>query len=61
MECGAILDVIRLLDVLPDTEITRAKQLLVRIVGMLSRTCDRLTGIGPSGYAAAPVRGNRSR
>ena len=39
MECGAILDVIRLLDVVPDTELPRAKELLVRVVGMLSRMC----------------------
>ena len=39
MECGAILDVVRLLDTLPPSEIERAKRLLVRTVEMLSRLC----------------------
>jgi four helix bundle protein len=39
MECGAILDVIRLLDVLSEPESAEAKVLLVRIVGMLSKMC----------------------
>ena len=39
MECGAILDVVRLLDVLPASELDAAKQILVRVVGMLSRMC----------------------
>ena len=39
MECGAILDVVRRLDVISDAELTEAKQLLVRIVGMLSKLC----------------------
>ena len=37
MECGAILDVVRLLDVAPDADWARAKSLLVRIVEMLSK------------------------
>ena len=37
MECGAILDVIRLLEVVPETERSHAKALLVRIVEMLSK------------------------
>ena len=39
MECGAILDVVRLIDVLPEPELVAAKQLLVRVVGMLSKMC----------------------
>ena len=39
MECGAILDVIRLLNAVPSPELDRGKQLLVRIVGMLSKMC----------------------
>jgi four helix bundle protein len=38
MECGAILDVVRLLRV-ADTEVSRGKDLLVRVVSMLSRMC----------------------
>jgi four helix bundle protein len=39
MECGAIIDVIRLIDAVPEPEVTAARQLLVRIVGMLTRLC----------------------
>ena len=39
MECGAILDVVRLLGVISESELTEAKQLLVRVVGMLSKMC----------------------
>ena len=39
MECGAILDVVRLLDAVPETELDDAKQLLIRVVGMLSKLC----------------------
>ena len=39
MECGAILDVVRLLDRVPPQEIDAAKQLVIRVVGMLSRMC----------------------
>ena len=39
MECGAILDVIALLDPLPLDQIAEAKALLVRIVSMLSKMC----------------------
>jgi len=39
MECGAILDVVRLLDRIPESEIVAAKQLVIRTVGMLSRLC----------------------
>jgi hypothetical protein len=39
MECGAIIDVVRLVGVIPELELTAAKQLLVRVVGMLSRMC----------------------
>ena len=38
MECGAILDVIRLLGVAP-AEVAQGKQLLVRTVSMLSKMC----------------------
>ena len=37
MECGAILDVVRLLDVAPDADWSHAKALLVRVVEMLSK------------------------
>jgi four helix bundle protein len=39
MECGAIIDVVRLIAVLPDAELSAAKQLLIRVVGMLSKMC----------------------
>ena len=39
MECGAIVDVVRLLGVVPEAELAHAKQLLERVVGMLSRMC----------------------
>lgn len=39
MECGAILDVVRLLGVLPSVEIDAAKQTLIRIVEMLTKLC----------------------
>ena len=39
MECGAILDVVRLLDRFPPPEIDAAKQLVIRAVEMLSRMC----------------------
>jgi four helix bundle protein len=42
MECGAILDVVRLLQVIPvipDTELVRGKQLVVRMVEMLTKLC----------------------
>jgi hypothetical protein len=39
MECGAIIDVIRLIEAVPEPELTAAKQLLVRVVGMLSKMC----------------------
>ncbi len=38
MECGAILDVVRLLGVAPG-EVDRGKELLVRAVSMLSKMC----------------------
>ena len=37
MECGAIIDVVRLLDAVAVSELDAAKRLLVRIVEMLSR------------------------
>ena len=37
MECGAILDVVRLLDTASPTESNQAKALLVRVVEMLSK------------------------
>jgi hypothetical protein len=39
MACGAILDVVRLIDAVPEAELLAAKQLLVRVVGMLSKMC----------------------
>lgn len=39
MECGAILDIIALLDAPPSVDPAEAKQLLVRIVSMLSKMC----------------------
>lgn len=39
MECGAIIDVVRLVDSVAEPELTAAKQLLVRVVGMLSKLC----------------------
>ncbi len=39
MECGAIIDVVKLLGVVPDAELAEAKQLLIRMVGMLSKLC----------------------
>ena len=39
MECGAILDVVRLLHEIPDEELLRGKQLVIRIVAMLSQMC----------------------
>jgi four helix bundle protein len=39
MECGAVLDVVRLLGVVDDELITTGKELLVRIVSMLSKMC----------------------
>ena len=41
MECGAILDVVRLMRVIPDAELDRGKLLLVRVVGMLSKLANR--------------------
>jgi four helix bundle protein len=39
MECGAILDVVRFVNVVSEVELTEAKQLLIRVVGMLDRMC----------------------
>ncbi len=39
MECGAILDVVRLLDNYPASELDSAKVLVVRTVEMLSKRC----------------------
>ena len=39
MECGAIIDILTLMDICPATELADAKQLLVRIVSMLSNMC----------------------
>ena len=39
MECGTILDVVRLIRVLPETELLQAKQLVVRMVEMLTKMC----------------------
>ena len=37
MECGAILDVVRLLQVVPEAELIQGKRLVVRMVEMLSK------------------------
>jgi four helix bundle protein len=39
MECGAILDVVRLLNGVPDADLVRGKQLVVRMVEMLTKMC----------------------
>src|SRR3954447_19367969 len=39
MECGAILDVVRLFEIAPEPEWHQAKALLVRVVEMLSKMC----------------------
>ena len=39
MECGAILDVVSLLDIIPADELEQAKRLVVRMVEMLTRMC----------------------
>lgn len=39
MECGAILDILALMEILPAADLTAAKALLVRIVSMLSKMC----------------------
>src|SRR4051812_45963820 len=39
MECGAILDVVRLFEIAPEPEWHQAKALLVRVVVMLSKMC----------------------
>jgi four helix bundle protein len=39
MECGAIVDVLTLLAVASPTVLSQAKELLVRIVSMLTRLC----------------------
>jgi hypothetical protein len=39
MECGAILDVVALLRVVPEAELDDAKQTIRRTVEMLSKMC----------------------
>jgi len=39
MECGAILDVVRLINVIPRDELDQAKATIARMVAMLSRMC----------------------
>ena len=39
MECGAILDVVRLLNAVPHTDLIHSKQLVVRMVEMLTKMC----------------------
>jgi len=39
MECGAIIDVVRLVGGVPESELAEAKVLLIRVVGMLTRMC----------------------
>ena len=39
MECGAIIDVVRLVNPVPEPDLAAAKQLLLRVVGMLTKLC----------------------
>jgi len=39
MECGVVLDVVRMLAIVPTDELDRAKALIVRIVEMLTKLC----------------------
>ena len=39
MECGAILDVVRLLQVMLETDLAHARHLVVRTVEMLTKMC----------------------
>jgi four helix bundle protein len=39
MECAAIVDVLRLMRVAPEPELDEGRELLVRVVSMLSRMC----------------------
>ena len=39
MECGAILDDVRQLNAVPDADLVRSKQLVVRMVEMLTKMC----------------------
>ena len=39
MECGALIDVIRLLGTSDEPDLAASKDLLVRIVSMLSKMC----------------------
>ena len=39
MECGAILDVVRRLNAVPDADLVRGKHLVVRMVEMLTKMC----------------------
>ena len=39
MECGAIIDVVRLIGSVSEPELVAAKELLIRVVGMLSKMC----------------------
>jgi four helix bundle protein len=39
MECGAIIDVVRLVGAVPESDLSAGKQLLVRVVGMLNKLC----------------------
>ena len=39
MECGAIIDVVRLLGTIPEAELIEGKALIVREVEMLTRMC----------------------
>ncbi|MFT3692950.1 MAG: four helix bundle protein [Kofleriaceae bacterium] len=39
MECAAIIDVTALLEIIPSDELAAAKELLVRVVSMLTKMC----------------------
>jgi four helix bundle protein len=39
MECGAVIDVVRFINVIPGAELDEGKRLVVRLVEMLTRLC----------------------
>ena len=61
MECGAIIDVVRLLDTVAREELTDGKLLLVRTVGMLTKAVPVVTRAGARAtcHVYGPRRGLR--
>jgi four helix bundle protein len=39
MECGALIDIVRLVSTIPSAELDTGKELIVRVVSMLTRLC----------------------